>query len=87
VAEIIHARKINGIKGEFKFRIWSTLSDKYLTEEMPEKEIREWILESALCETVERCNREMDARVQRACTKGTSSRVASVQDLKSPWEK
>jgi len=84
MSHVIHARKI---KKRILFRIWSTVSDSYLTEEMTEKELREYTLVDAVKKAIELYLREIDDRVQRACETGTSSRIKHTHDLTAPWDK
>lgn len=84
MSHVIHARRI---KKKMLFRIWSTVSDSYLTEEMTEKELREYILADDVNKAIELYFREIDDRVQRVREKGTSSRIKHTHDLTAPWDK
>ncbi len=84
MSNCIHARKTEN--GELRFRVWSDNSESYISNEMSEKELREWILKEAVCETIERYNRVIDKRIQRACKQGTSSHMGETRDLNSLWD-
>lgn len=73
--------------GELRFRVWSTISDGYLTREMTEVEIREWILKKAVCEAIEQHFNEIDNRIERAITIGTSSLMGITRNQNAPWDK
>lgn len=85
MAQEIHARKSE--EGEVRFRVWSTVVDSYLTEELSEAEVREWALKSAVCNAIEQHFREIDSRMRRAVTNGTSSLVANTRNMNSGWDK
>lgn len=80
----IHARKTE--QNELRFRVWSTISDSYITEEMTEAEVREWTLKVAVCNAIEEHLREIDNRIQRTTTNGTSSLMGDTRDLAAPWD-
>lgn len=85
MAQEIHARKTE--EGEVRFRVWSTNADGYLTEELTEAELREWTLKVAVCDAIAENLREIDGRIQRTITNGTSSRIGDTRDLSAPWDK
>ena len=70
-----------------RFRIWSTGSDSYITEEMTETEAREWTLQEAVREATERHQREIHSRIQRAISNGTSSVIGDSWNPNGDWEK
>ncbi len=78
------ANEIHAIKRgeEFRFRLWSTNSDSYISDEMTESEVREHLLKAAVCEAISEFNRNIDGRIARATTKGTSSRIGGPRDIK-----
>ncbi len=78
----IHAR--NKKKG-LRFRIWSTVTDSYLTEDLTEDELRRYTLESAVCNAIEVYLREIEERIRRAKTYGSSSRMTSKDVCDTPW--
>ena len=83
MARLIHARNTeNGLR----FKIWSTGSDSYITEEMTEKEVREWTLKEAVCQAIEQHSLEIDDRIERTSKNGTSLRLGDVYDLNAPWD-
>ena len=85
MSNVIHSQK--NVAGGVQFRIWSTNTDRYLTDEMDEKELREWLLKEALCEAVTSHLREVDLRLKRAIIFGTSSEVEPPRKLGGPWDK
>jgi hypothetical protein len=79
LANEIHAIK----KGEeFQFRLWSTITDSYISDEMSESEMREYLLKIAVCEAISQHNQQIDGRIERAATKGTSSRIGGPRNLR-----
>jgi len=84
MAQEIHARKTE--ENEVRFRVWSTIADGYLTEEMTEAEVREWTLKSAVCNAIEQHLRDVDSCIQRTITNGTSSRIGDTRNLNAPWD-
>lgn len=78
------ANEIHAIKRgeEFRFRLWSTNSDSYVSDEMSESEMREHLLKIAVCEAISEHNERINGRIERAVTKGTSSRIGRARDLK-----
>lgn len=69
------AKQIRAIKTEqgLRFRIWSTISDSYITDELSEEEVREETLIMAITKAIQEHNREIDVRIKRASTSGTSA--------------
>ena len=82
------ANEIHAVKRgeEFRFRLWSTVSDSYTSNEMSESEVRECLLKKAVCEAIDEHNRAIGERIERAVAKGTSSRIGGGRDLKK-WSK
>ena len=85
MSTVIHAKKDES--GGVQFRIWSTNIDRYLTDAMNEKELREWLLKEAMCEAVTNHLREVERRLMRANVYGTSSEVEQSRELDGPWQK
>ncbi|OGZ18384.1 MAG: hypothetical protein A2V72_02115 [Candidatus Nealsonbacteria bacterium RBG_13_37_56] len=81
MSQQIHARTT---EEGMRFRIWST-SDSYVTDEMTEKELREYTLLDAVTETIRQHLREIDDRIQRTCEKGTSL-LGDTRELNGPWD-
>lgn len=87
---IIHARKLpEGIR----YRVWSTYTDRYVTDLLTETEIRD----ALLAEAKERSTRllaeagaEISARIERTNDKGTSEMMRFAHDrpteLYDPWD-
>lgn len=76
---LIHGRK----KPEgMRYRLWSTISDAYLTGELNESELREKLREEAL----EAHEREVAERILRTKEFGSSSMIDSDYELEKPWE-
>ena len=87
MGQLIHAQKVDG--KEAKFKIWSDNSDKYISEELSEAELRKWALENAIRNAVEQCLREVgefEQRVERTLKNGTSF-MGDTRDLTGPWDK
>lgn len=82
---IVHA-KINGMRGEFTFRIWKKPTERYVTKEMTEDEIRRWFLENAIANALEKHFEKIDGIIRRAKINGTSVMTEPRRDLKS-WKK
>ena len=78
MSHIIHTRKCGD---DVKFRVWSTNTDSYVTEELNEQELREVELNFELERTVAGYFREIDIRIERAIRNGTSSRHTTRQNL------
>ena len=79
----VHARKTK--ENELKFRVWS--ADSYVSKEMTEWELREWLLKDAVCDAIEDHNRSVDARIERTIKNGTSSQMGDKRKLSGPWDK
>ena len=84
MANVIHSRKNDA--GKTLFRVWSTICDSYLTEEMDEDEVRVWTLQYAVNVTIAEHLRGIDERIQRTISYGTSSMIGGPRDLNGPWE-
>jgi len=84
MAHEIHARKNE--EGELRFRVWSTITDSYVTDEGTEAELREFTLKDAVCKAIEQHLHEIDDRIQRTIKNGTSSRLGDTRDLTAPWD-
>ncbi len=69
------------------FRIWSTVTDSYITNELNEWQLREKLCFEAIRLATEQFERDFPLRVERAKSNGTSSLVSDNQDLNGPWEK
>ena len=80
---MIHCRIIDGVE---KFRIWSTICDEYMSEEMTEEEVKEWLLDEALRSAKDQFEREFPQRMARAKFKGSSSGIDFEDYLHQPWE-
>jgi hypothetical protein len=78
------AHEIHAIKRDegFLFRLWSTETDTYISDEMTESETREHLLKEAVCNAISEFNQGINGRIERATTKGTSSRIGGPRDLK-----
>lgn len=83
---LIHARRRNGA---IVYRVWGSICDAYLTPEMTETELREYLLDDYSPREREYGvpEREIPERIGRANRKGTSSKSPdNVEDLDGPWE-
>lgn len=85
MAHQIHARKTK--ENETRFRLWSPIVEGYVSEELTETQLRDWILKEMVCDAIERHSNEIGPRIQRALENGTSAVFEPSQDLNSPWEK
>jgi len=80
---MIHARLTSdGVR----FRLWSTITDAYYTDEMTEAEVREYLLEEAVRRAIEEHNRTIDKRIQRTRENGTSSMIGHTRDISGAWD-
>ncbi len=83
MSELIHARRRDG---ELRYRLWGTISDGYLTDELDEVTLRAMLTsgERGYVEPPEK----LDARLERARRTGSSSLnpYAKPVDLDDPWE-
>lgn len=82
------ANEIHAIKRgeEFRFRLWSTITDSYTSGEMSESEARDYLLKKAVCAAIDEHNREVGGRIERAVTRGTSSRIGGERTLEK-WNR
>jgi hypothetical protein len=83
MGHFIHSRKVGE---ERRFRIWSSNSDSYISNEMTEAELREQELKDAVCLAIEQYFREIDGRINRAIEYGTSSLMGDTRDVDGPWD-
>lgn len=83
MARVIHARRVGT---ETRFRLWSTITDSYVSEELNEEGLRAWLLQEATCEAIRDCLREMPNRIKRASESGTSSMMDDARDVNGPWD-
>ncbi len=84
MAHSIHARYTD--HDGVKFRVWSTITDSYLTKELSESELRAWFIAEAVTKVTEQQNKIISARIQRALQRGTSASDEK-QNKYGPWEK
>lgn len=84
MARAIHARRTSG--EERRFRVWSTITNSYLTPELTESELRAWEREDAVREAIQRYERTINDRVRRAREIGTSSDLGDTRDLDAEWD-
>jgi len=84
MSQQIHARQT---EEGMRFKVWSTITDSYYTDEMTEKELREYLLLDTVVETIRQHLRGIDDRIQRTCEKGTSSLIMEdTRELNGPWD-
>lgn len=82
---LIHARERHG---RLIFRLFSTNTDTYTTNELNEKKLRELLLLNALWNELDRFDEEIGERIERAMKNGTSSATESKnRKMTDPWEK
>jgi hypothetical protein len=85
MARIIHAQQIKD--DVLRFRIWSSTTGTYLTPEMTEAQVRQWLLKETLDEALEQYWLQTDKLIQKAILHGTSSLINRARNLRSPWSK
>ena len=78
----VHAQKT---EAGFSFRIWSNSSDMYLSEPMDEAQLRELLRKQAVREALRDYYSEIDGRIERASTKGTSV-FDEERDVEGDWD-
>lgn len=83
MALIIHCRLKDG---KSVFRVWSSTSDQYVTEELTEEGVRQELLQEEVRRTIESFFTENPKEINRAKETGTSSRLEDAHDLNGPWE-
>ncbi len=83
MGNLIHAKKVGD---EVKFRIWDTSSDRYITREMTEKEVRSWTRAEAIEQALFMYDLRIDERLKRAIDSGTSSEIEGPRSLRR-WDK
>ena len=84
MGNVIHTRKKQKCLDRTEdttFRVWSTITDSYVTEELREKELRETVLSMMLEQTVATYFREIGERIELATRNGTSARHETRQTL------
>ena len=80
MAYVIHTRR-HPKTLDNTFRIWCTVTDSYVTNELDEKELRETELKMRLGNAVAEYFREIDSRIERATRNGTSAHHTTRQNL------
>ena len=83
MAHLIHAKQT---PEGMRFRVWSSSVDAYLTGEMSEEEISEWMLGEAVRAATEKHKMEFPLRIARASQNGTSCLLGSKRDINGPWK-
>jgi hypothetical protein len=84
-AFITHAIKNENTK-TFLFRIWSTNTKSYITDEMTEKQLRQWWIQKIVKDAIFLYFQKIDAFIERTKINGTSHMNEPRRDLKS-WKK
>jgi len=74
----IHARKVGG---DWLYRVWSTVVDDYVSEEMVKASLLVWLMN----EDMEHWLAETEERIQRAKARGTSSHLET-RNVDGPWD-
>lgn len=67
-----------------KYRLWSTVTDGYLTPPLTKTEIRRRIISWSMQDYERNLNQEVDVQLARASKQGTSSRLGTRDTTK--WE-
>jgi len=78
MGEQIHARKV---EDGWLYRVWSTVVDDYVSEEMVESEVAGWLIKDA----IEGLMIGLPDRLGRTRTRGTSS-LLEERDVEGPWD-
>ena len=81
---MIHARRV---KGRIRYRIWSTVTDSYITEELTKQELKEYLQEEAVQEALAKVQRDFKQRIARAIQNGTSGLYENPCGLDELWVK
>ena len=84
MGRLIHARtRPDG----FRYRVWSTNVDGYLTAELTETELDKWLLDDEIEHITDRHRESFPRQIARANVKGTTDTISrETQDLDGPWE-
>ena len=80
--QAIHAKNT---EAGLRFRVWSSITDSYWTEEMTETELREYTTQEAGSDATEHHLRVIDADIERAISSGSSSPSLDKRSLDDPW--
>lgn len=84
MGQMIHCRIRDG---ERKYKVWSTVVDAYITEELTRTELQDLLLKEALSTARANFARDFPERVARAEDRGTSSLMGEEPvDLNGPWK-
>lgn len=83
MAFLIHHRIIDGEK---KYRLWSTVVDEYVTDELSMDEIKDLTVKMAIRSAAEEALSELPRRLERAHKFGSSSAIDSGVPLDGPWK-
>lgn len=85
MGRMVHAR-LRG--GEWRFREWSTIVDKYVTDEGSEAEMAAYLRDDYSPREVRYGvpEREIPERLERAKRQGTSALTGERADVNGPWE-
>ena len=83
---MIHCRLGKDAKS-YVYRMWSTIADGYLTEEMTREELMEYLLRAKIEDAMNLIfSTETRDRIERARKNGTSDRLGNSVSLTSEWE-
>jgi hypothetical protein len=82
---ITHAKENENTK-TIVFRIWSTLTKSYVTDEMTEKQVRQWWWKKIIRDAIVSYHEKIDAYMRGAKTNGTSDITEGQRGLKE-WKK
>lgn len=81
----VHARKR---KRGTRYKVWSTVSDSYVTHSLTKEELRIFLLYCSVEQAVDDANRRFESRVARAEQYGSSDLTKQDRvDLEGPWGK
>jgi hypothetical protein len=79
---VIDARYIDG---KYVFRLWSTIVDAYLTNELSEDEVRRALKQEYIRAAADSCVYDTEGRLGRAKRQGTSDLVGERPGLEAAW--
>lgn len=81
----IHARKFPG-REEFTYRVWSSITDSYVTGELDAVEVDDYVLRESVMMAIEAHRFAFPDRMERARRTGTSSMIGDAPGVTAGWE-
>ena len=83
MSQVIHCREVNGKK---RYRLWSTITDAYLTAPLTERQLGAWLRGAAVEMAIAEHERMFPSRIASANTWGSSGRFDERVALSTPWK-